>query len=1335
MRTGNETNAIPDPPLDVLRGYAERLETHYSSDLRLLSTIGISVSAAHRIPLTITPGATEGNNPDRGAMGRPSPALQRPLVDNEFLTKWLADSCPLLIRAPFGCGKSVLLASFTVALAGALKRWCDKPEGPMPPVPFPVRLTRWPSSVSLDNYMRGEAQQHVDSACKAPNMLIPDDITKLQVADHLLPLFDGFDELPNPHSGQTEVRRTALDAIWGLYPKRHILTSRPGHGAEDGGYETKGRVHELAELTVEQAEEHIRVRLGIDPKATDDPRLVQYRAAQPAINDLFRRPLFLAAWCIRAEGAGARALPTSISGLMEVLLHHVFDGRIARRRGEDNGLEERVTDQSHRYGAILVFYTSGGFGRRISNRQLDDAIIKSHPLTFEGADLEPYVNDLVSAGLLIGEDHGRYTVKIPIVEYLIGNYYAWLARNHTGEEVSPHQKQLAKAFQQQFWWSDYAEVWLYAFDVMWHGTESQWTLARELTRWVLDLSKRCDAAANWDPKIPLPEGQEDSDREPFSRYNFALQVLLPIDALCIDAGEAREDLVTRAFEQLKHQYEQKWRELAGSEDALDALISRRPRLTITWLLDCVGDPTYEKASRVIAWAMGHAAAHLTAADVGVLMGYLKEPAYHEAWAAIARTIGYAAAHLSAADVGVLMGYLKEPAYHEAWDFIARAIGYAAAHLTAADVCVLMDYLKEPAYRETWAGIASAVGGAAAHLSAADLDVLMGYLREPAYREAQVAIAKAVGYAAAKSDSVDMNVLMGYLEEPAYNMAIFYAAARLTAADVGVLIGYLKEPAYRKAWATITWAVGFAKARLTAVDVGVLMSCLKEPAYCETWAGIASAVGHAAAHLTAADVGVLMGYLKEPAYHKAWAAIAKTIGYAAAHLSAADVCVLLGYLKEPAYHEARGYLAYTVGSAAAHLTAADVGVLMGYLKEPAYYGAWEAIARAVGYAAARLTAAADVGVLIGFLRNPEYEGAWNVIAQAIGRANHNNKYIPLIKRLADDAGRLGQISYISRIISAVPALIWFVRDVDPSAEIGRRIIYGVAERNDVDLLLNPKFGSEVIQRLLESPSMTALLRIATETKGQMKPTDIVIVTLQFGIGVHHSSGKMKEFEATWKEAQRNNKDSGKVDQPDARTKKTISRSTADRRLDEIMRLLLREVRGPGQATFCQRGSQKGKAAVNRPKKRPVDLPAHERPQLQVDVAALISLILGSRGAVVMEEVYQIMVHNRPPSESWADLDLPAHICRWCGKINPISSDLPAHEPPPLPPSCGICTYPFNDERVDIPQETPEEIFPCPKDEDLNFLLDPPSGTWTYGPRNLPNKCPCPQCNPKAKSRKS
>ncbi|MGC4031659.1 MAG: hypothetical protein QM754_07990 [Tepidisphaeraceae bacterium] len=860
-----------------LSRYADGLITCLEANLWALSGTGIPLKAECRAPLTIERYRPPEKEIDdrRPVPESPHPSsdqhtqLDEALPDLAFFQKWLEQpdesSRPLALIAPFGCGKSVTLAMFTLTLAKKLKAWCDldavqRQSEPLPWVPFPVRLRAWPGDLSLWDYMVGQAQKDIQPRIRPEARLLESTLLDLVDARHLLPLFDGFDELAEEPGAHIHSRQTAIESVleFGHSRCRYVISSRPGHGLETGGYAAHATFYTLQELDETAAEQFIVRSIPILASQPDHPILRRYRDAQPAINELFRRPLFLAAWCDKAKPlAGDNAnlvpdLPTTVSGLMDVVLEKMLrDDRVLQSKSPDDldyrALRNEALADPYRLGVVLTIHADVGFGRLVSELEKEKAIrdgLHPHAIAEDVAEYKKYERFALHTGLLLGHHGQTYVQKIPVVEYLIGYYYAWLAGEKPAEPKSA-QQQLVRSFQRRLWWRDHDEVWLYAFDLLWHGSSSQQALAEALVCWLLNLSQACMGSMDW--VATLPKGQVAADREPFTCHSFALRVLLPASHAA-DSTPAAQALIDLAMQLLEADAIVHCQKLKRDLPNLEPVARRHPKRIVGWLLKCLAEEGFREEREYIGKSIKDVAQYVDPDSFGKLLRYLVDPQCTDIQYRIVYAIGKAAMYLGPDEVRRLLECLENPDYKHAWDSIADAIGETATHLGPDEVRRLLECLENPDYKHAWYPIASAIGKTATHLGPDEVRRLLECLKNPEYEDEWYRIASAIGKAAMYLGPDEVRRLLECLKNPEYEdewyqiaSAIGKAAMYLGPDEVRRLLEYLKNPDYKHAWSWIASAISCAATHLEPDEVRRLLECLKNPDYQTAWDAIQNAI--------------------------------------------------------------------------------------------------------------------------------------------------------------------------------------------------------------------------------------------------------------------------------------------------------------------------------------------------------------------------------------------------------------------------------------------------------------------------------------------------------------
>ena len=619
---------------DPLARYARRLRQTLSSDLSALSGTGLPLDASKRMTLTVQsyhgPGATGTLSKAAAASIDPTPMSEADCLEDWYYTN---SACPLLVLAPFGCGKSALLAFLACELAEGLERWCEEPEGELPRVPLPIRLRGWVRDQTLEAYVESGAQRDVLSAGRR-DWLPADQVRLLLDAGRLLPLLDGLDELPETLKRDgitTRPRYEALSDVWRLFPDHHVLTARPGHGAEGGGYAHRGGILTLGEPTQRDARDFAFRRLGLVEDRFQHPLRLRFDADDRSTGGLIRRPLFLTAWCDRVARQ-PDASPATAAALMDTVLDHLLDHRLSDHHPvEHDELKASLLDQRHRLGAVLALHAERGFGVPL-DEPAKAAPEKQHARALPPGTARGMYRQALKAGLLSRCDAGTYVSKIAVVEYLIGRYYAWLA-----DQGDQGLMVLAGLFGRTVVSPAFAETWGHAFDAMWDGSAAQHTAAAELVAWLLNWSAACTDAAS---EAVTRSQQESSDA-------LALRLLPPSGLPSTkDTQRLAGPLIDPAFnlwqarQANRWQLTKQWEPLPprGQESAFDPLLRRHPRQFIEWILERLEDLQYQGIWRVLTAALGRSWTLLADADVDRLVRIARDDARNPAWCSSALSL-------------------------------------------------------------------------------------------------------------------------------------------------------------------------------------------------------------------------------------------------------------------------------------------------------------------------------------------------------------------------------------------------------------------------------------------------------------------------------------------------------------------------------------------------------------------------------------------------------------------------------------------------------------------------------------------------------------------------
>jgi hypothetical protein len=192
-----------------------------------------------------------------------------------------APSARLVILGRGGSGKTTLVNEFALALLG------DERRRDGDPVPVVFRLSSWSPEVSLTDWMVEQLIQdhpHLKGKYQGKDTLAK----QLVEHSHILPIFDGFDEIASP------VRHEAIRTLnVSLAPwSKVVLTGRPEEYAhaitESGAVLTGAAVVVIDDLTIDDIDPYLRRRTvplspetAVDSPTRWDPVISYLRAPAP----------------------------------------------------------------------------------------------------------------------------------------------------------------------------------------------------------------------------------------------------------------------------------------------------------------------------------------------------------------------------------------------------------------------------------------------------------------------------------------------------------------------------------------------------------------------------------------------------------------------------------------------------------------------------------------------------------------------------------------------------------------------------------------------------------------------------------------------------------------------------------------------------------------------------------------------------------------------------------------------------------------------------------------------------------------------------------------------
>ncbi len=438
-----------------------------------------------------------------------SPATQaaRVVGELEVLNRWLAQSgsAPMLLLAPFGSGKSVIAETFALALAEQLLDETLYPEdGAVPWVPVPIRLRawNWHAGELLDEYL--VRSQLVFDGINEAGILGGEQVALLRHAGRLVPLFDGFDELPGQFDSEdgSDPRRSMLAFLKALakprtgLPCRFVVTARPGTGIERDAL-FRERQHLVCEYDTATISEYVSRQIAPADANEDSSADKAIRAALDSNHHLLRRPLFLAVWCEELTHDRQTLLEGGVGRFMEHLVVKALDVRRIRQWLNQSTIQSKrfadiafdradILRMLSALGALLFIFAERGFPARLSLSQLDARVRELLPVADE-RHLAWLTFLAERAGLIIRiNDTEVYSPKIPIVEFLVGRFFAGLVA-----ESDSSAALFVNVFRRWVWLPDLHDLLGFTFDSLRRGRREQQEMAAECSGWLLAVSEAC----------------------------------------------------------------------------------------------------------------------------------------------------------------------------------------------------------------------------------------------------------------------------------------------------------------------------------------------------------------------------------------------------------------------------------------------------------------------------------------------------------------------------------------------------------------------------------------------------------------------------------------------------------------------------------------------------------------------------------------------------------------------------------------------------------------------------------------------------------------------------
>ena len=479
--------------LGVLSGTGIQLDRQFHAAVRLYrcDQVNERVRNYRQSDMVVGPwGQAAGNS-----RSRPS----RLETEAPALSRWLSSGHKsLLLLAPFGAGKSVVLETFAQHLSEDLLNASRRTGTPSPLfVPLPVRLRawKWHEDEPFETFLF-RSQAVLDES--DDGLLAPQVFRHLLHTGDILLLLDGLDELPGGFDSRdgaspreramAEVRRLVLQER----SIRCVVASRPGYGVDADTLFARDDRLTISEYTEAEIRTYIDSRFAaIDEKATRRAAVQAFARAEPDIKEILSRPLFLAAWCDRVSQSPTSD-PHTLTDIMRGLVASAIDpARMKHAIGlptEQARLFENEAVTQHAIlqriltlGALLTAFASRGFGEAM---WLGDVVKQTHALVPEitAEEVERVIFICTQAGFVTLLENGEaFAIKVPVVEFLVGQFLA-------SETNRDRCGSFLYTFRRWVWLPELHDCLFFAMEAIRGGASDKAWIAQDCCQWLLNVS-------------------------------------------------------------------------------------------------------------------------------------------------------------------------------------------------------------------------------------------------------------------------------------------------------------------------------------------------------------------------------------------------------------------------------------------------------------------------------------------------------------------------------------------------------------------------------------------------------------------------------------------------------------------------------------------------------------------------------------------------------------------------------------------------------------------------------------------------------------------------------
>lgn len=259
----------------------------------------------------------------------------------------------LVITGPAGAGKSVLAIQLAIQL---LNRETRAHGGPVPVI---LPVANWNPDVGLSDWIASQLITNRQWLADYPRAENRPSLAKALVPDHVIPILDGLDELPE------RLRAEAIEAINAYGSNRPlVVTSREKEYAEAVADRAISRAMEvqLLPLRIAEVEEYLKEATTVSAGRWDPVFSLLETDPSGPLAAVLATPLML--WLARTiYGKGERdpgdLAEAKLSGDQAALEHHLIAGFVPAVYDRKNGLSRFgcTSQEARRWLAFLAAYS------------------------------------------------------------------------------------------------------------------------------------------------------------------------------------------------------------------------------------------------------------------------------------------------------------------------------------------------------------------------------------------------------------------------------------------------------------------------------------------------------------------------------------------------------------------------------------------------------------------------------------------------------------------------------------------------------------------------------------------------------------------------------------------------------------------------------------------------------------------------------------------------------------------------------------------------------------------------------------------------------------------